>query len=423
MTWVWYLAAIAVLLVLSALFSGSETALFSLTHADRDGLRDRRPRVSQRVERMLGNRSRTLATLLLANLLVNVSASVLFTLALVAFAESRGQSPVLYVGIGGFVMTGVLLVFGEVTPKVLASRKPGSFVSRTGPVLDVFRRVLTPVAVLLTRASGILHPQTQEPDHLSEEELHTMIRVGRERGVLLEREEEMLWNLVGLEERTVSEVMTPRIDMVYLEKGTTVREAREVFRKEGLSRLPVVDGEVDNILGIAYAKELLTATDQDAPVVTMLRPAFMVPEVKKLPPLLEELRRKGSHIAVVVDEFGQTAGLVTLEDVLEAIFGEITDEYDDAEEELPFVKTGEGVYEVEGEIDIATLNRLFRGSFDGVEHERLSALIHERLGRLPESGDSVRQNGLEIEVVEMDGNSIEKVIVRRARDQGPRTTD
>lgn len=415
MTWPWYLAAVGLLLLLSALFSGSETALFSLSHARRDRLLDDDPRTSRRVERLLKLPAQTLATILLGNLLVNVTASALLTLAVIDLTAVRGMSTGVFLGVGGLVMTGALLVFGEVTPKVAATRRPEAFARRTGAVLMPFVWLLLPFARLLTRVNALLAPRTAEPDFLSEEELHTMIRVGRERGILVEREEEILWNLVELSDRSVSEVMTPRIDMDCVQRTATIREAMEICRREGRSRLPVYEGTIDNVVGIAYAKELLTAPDPSASVDRTMRLVQFVPEQKKLPALLEDQRKKGSHIAVVVDEFGQTAGLVTLEDVLEAIFGEITDEYDDAHEALPYVRVDDDSYLVEGEIDITTLNRLFRHSFDDVEQERLAAYINERLGRLPEPGEVVPQDGLELIVREMDGRKIEKVLVRRLK--------
>lgn len=409
----WYLIAIALLLVLSAAFSGSETALFSLTPARRDRLAETRPKTGRRVDRLLSKPARLLGTLLLSNLLVNVTATSLFTLAVIAYTRRIGLEPGVWLGLGGLVMTGVLLVFGEVTPKVIATHRPEGFIAVSGPLIELVRQVMAPPVRLLTRLSSSLAPRSHEPEHLTEEELHTMIRVGRERGVIAGREEEVLWNLVGLEERTVSEVMTPRIDMVGVEKSQTIRDAKRTCRESGFSRLPVYDRTADSVVGTCYAKELLTAADESAAVDTSCRPAYFVPESKRLPPLLDELRKKGSHIAVVVDEFGQTAGLVTLEDVLEAIFGEITDEFDQPAEELPYFKLDGSSYIVEGEIDIATLNRLFAGAFSDVEHERLAGYIHERLGRLAREGDVVRHAGLEITVQEVDNNKLERVVVRR----------
>ncbi len=412
MLWPWYLAAIGVLLVLSAVFSGGETALFSLSHAQRELLQEKKPRAGRRVSRLLAEPERLLGTILFGNLLVNTSASACFTLAIIDWSSHAGRDPDPYLGLGGFVMTGLLLVFGEVSPKVIANRQPEAFAAFAADFLAGVRLVLAPFSRALAGLSRALAPRSPEPEMFSEEELHTMIRLGKERKVIAEREADILYNLVGLEQRTVSEVMTPRIDITWLDAGVPVRQAIETCRQTGFSRLPVADKTIDRVVGIAYAKELVTAAAPDAPVRTACRPAYFIPEVKRLPALLEELRKKGSHVALVVDDFGQTAGLVTLEDVLEAIFGEITDEFDTAEE-LPYVRVGDGALLVDGDIDIAALNRLFRGALRGVEHERLASLIHDRLGRLARPGDRLVVNGLEFEVRQVAENKLEKVLVRR----------
>jgi CBS domain containing-hemolysin-like protein len=418
----WYLAGIVVLLGFSALFSGSETALFSLRPDGRrfppDAGRGARPSA---IDHLLADPARLLGTLLLANLLVNTGAAALFTLVATEFAARHRLNLAVVLGTGGLMMTLALLIFGEVTPKVVATRAPLGFARLAAPLLLPIRWLLHPLVSVLVRVGsrfGLKSASTdsarRRPEHLSDEELHTMIELGRQRGVLAPGEEEILSNLVGLEKRTVSEVMTPRIDIVGFEERTAVREATALARSSGLSRLPVYRGTRDDISGIVYAKELLAAPDPDAPVATIARRPFFVPGVKRLLELLDELRRKGSHIAIVVDEFGQTAGLVTLEDLLEAVFGEITDEYDVADE-LPYTRVDATSYMVDGEIDIATLNRLFRGAFRGAGHQRLSAFICDRLGRLPEVGDTVLQRDVEITVREARANKVEKVLVRPIR--------
>ncbi|MEO0082308.1 MAG: hemolysin family protein [candidate division WOR-3 bacterium] len=412
MLWPWYLAAIGVLFVLSAVFSGSETALFSLSHASREWLQKEKPSAGRRVSQLLAEPERLLGTILLGNLLVNISASAFFTLAIIDWAGRANRNPDLYLGFGGLVMTGLVLVFGEVSPKIIASRRPDAFAAFAVDFMAVVRLVLSPFSLLLVRLGQLVSLRKPEPDVLSEDELHTMIRLGRERGVIVEREAEILHNLVGLEQRTVSSVMTPRIDIVWLDAGAPVRQAIEVCRMSGFSRLPVADRTIDRVVGVAYAKELVASSDLTAPVKAVCRPAYFVPETKRLPVLLEELRKKGSHIAIVVDEFGQTAGLVTLEDVLEAIFGEITDEFDEAEE-LPYSHLDENTVLVDGEIDIATLERFFPGAFRGVEHDRLASFIHERLGRLARPGDRIVVADLELTVHSVVENKLEKVLIRR----------
>jgi putative hemolysin len=408
----WYLLAIALLLAFSAFFSGSETALFSLTPGRHEELKNSRPRASRRIDRLLSDPGRLLGTLLLGNLILNTAASSVFTLALLALARQSGASEALLLGAGGIVMTVVLLIFGEVTPKVLASRYPGYFAPLIAGPVQAARLMLLPFTTLLMKVSRRLTPKQHEPAELSDDELHTMIEVGKQRGVILGSEEEILANLVGLEQRTVSEVMTPRIDIVAVPESMTIREASAACRNAGFSRVPVFRDTIDHVIGTAYAKDLLNASDPNAPVCSLCRPVFFVPEVKRLPPLLDELRRRGSHIAVVVDEFGQTSGLVTLEDLLEAVFGEIVDEHDVAEE-LPYSKLDEHSYLVDGEIDLATLNRLFRRAFTGLGHERLSAFVQDKLGRLPSEGDTITHRSLEITVKETAGPKLEKVLIRR----------
>ena len=410
----WYLLAIAVLLVFSALFSGSETALFSLTAGKREELKNTRPNAARRVDGLLSDPGRLLGTLLLGNLIVNTAASSVFTLMLLVLARRNSASEALLLGVGGIVMTVVLLIFGEVTPKVLASRNPGRFAPLVAGPIQAARLVLWPFTALLMKVSRRLTPKQHEPATLSDDELHTMIEVGKQRGVILGSEEEILANLVGLDKRTVSEVMTPRIDIVAVPESMTVHDAIALCRDAGFSRVPVYRDTIDHISGTAYAKDLLGAADLGAPVCSLCRPAFFVPEVKHLPPLLDELRRRGSHIAVVVDEFGQTLGLVTLEDLLEAVFGEIVDEHDLAEE-LPYSKLDEHSYLVDGEIDLSTLNRLFRRAFTGLGHERLSAFVQDKLGRLPREGDTITHRSLEITVKETAGPKLEKVLIRKKK--------
>ena len=408
------LVVVAVLLALSALFSGSETALFSLTPGQREALKSDSPVASRRIESLLFEPPRLLGTLLLGNLLVNTSASAIVALLLLDLAHRSGRSEALYLGLGGIAMTALLLVFGEVTPKVTASRRPVGIARFVAAPVGVARTLFHPFVTLLMRAGAGLAPRHHESESLSDDELHTMIELGRARGVLQPGEEEILINLVDLDRRTVSEVMTPRIDVVAVPESATIAEALVAGRRSGFSRIPVYRGTIDHVTGTVHVKELLGATDERAPVSSLARPPFFVPEVKRLPELLDEVRRKGSHVAVVVDEFGQTSGIVTLEDLLEAVFGEIVDEFDIAEE-LPYSKVEDGCYLVDGEIDLATLDRLFRHSFAKLGHKRLSSFIHDKLGRLPVAGDRISHGRVDIEVRETDGTKLEKVLVCRAK--------
>lgn len=402
--------AIVLLLLCSAFFSGSETALFSLTPGQREKLRTTHPGTSRRIESLLRDPGRLLGTILLGNLIVNMVIAALVTIVLLGIVRRTGGSEALIIGLGGIVETALVLVLSEVTPKVIASRIPTRFALVSAQALPVVGFVLRPAVLLVASLARRLAPRRPEPDALTDDELHTMVELGRNQGILQGTEDEVLRNLIDLDRRTVSEVMTPRIDIVAVPETTTVAEATAICRRAGFSRLPVYRETVDRITGTLHVRELLAATDEQTPVSAIARPPYFVPEVKPLAQLLDELRRRGSHIAIVVDEFGQTAGLVTLEDLLEAVFGEITDEYDLAEE-LPYSKVENGCYLVDGEIDLATLNRLFANAFRDIDHERLSSFIHERLGRLPVPGDRIRHGHIEITVRETDGTKLEKVVV------------
>ncbi len=400
------LISITLLLFLSALFSGAEAAFFSLPSW--------RVQELPGVKLLLSRPRRLLGTLLLGNLIVNTSATALWTLFLLKLVRTSGIAPAGILGAGGLVMTGLLLLFGEITPKVIATRHAEGFARITTPVFTFIHHLFNPFTAILEKMDAPLALLPREPAELSDEELHTLIEITQARGVLLPGEEEILRNIVDLDRRTVSEVMTPRSDIIAIPETTPLHQARQVYARTGFSRLPVYRETIDHITGILYAKELLIAEDENQPAITIARTPYFVPEVKRLPALLDELRRKNSHIAIVVDEFGQTAGMVTLEDILEAIFGEIVDEFDHAEE-LPYTKTAAGGYLVDGEIDLVTLNRLFHNAFQNLSYERLSGFIHDRLGRLPVPGDEIEFAGLRIIVQETSALKLEKVLIQPRR--------
>lgn len=409
----WYLIIVAICLIFSALFSGSETALFSISKITLAQLKESKQKNINRIEKLLSNPPKLLGTILLSNLLVNITASSVFTLFVVAYSKYYGLATDLYLGIGAVVMTGILLVFGEVTPKVWAAKRPVSFATFTSSLITFLSKLFSPLVNLLSRLGFTMLRRAKQSPFPTDEELMTMIEIGKEQGTISAIEEEILHNLLELEKRTASEVMTPRIEIDGMEKNMTCEEAVTFAKKAGFSRFPVYEGSIDNVIGIVYAKDLLTSIGEINIVDEIKRPAYFVPEVKKLSFLLEELRKKGSHIAIVVDEFGQTAGLITLEDILEAIFGEITDEYD-LQEELPYFKVDEKNYLVDGEIDMRTLNRIFRRTFKGLEYERLSGFIHAQLNRLPQVGDSFTFRRLYFEIKNVNNNRIEQVLIRRS---------
>lgn len=408
----WYLIVVAVCLLFSGLFSGAETALFSLSKVGLAQLKETKQKSGQRVEKLLSKPPKLLGTILLSNLIVNVIASSVWTLFILALVKHYRLAPTLYLAIGSITMTALLLVFGEVIPKIWALRRPLTSAILLTPLITLLTKVFSPVVELFSLLGFKVIRRTKSPIFPTDEELLTMIEIGREQGTITTTEEEILHNLIELEKRTASEVMTPRIKITGLEKNRSPAEALEFAKKTGFSRFPVFANTIDSIVGVLYVKDLLIHSAEASTINEIMRQPYFIPEVKKLSSLLAELRKKGSHIAIVVDEFGQTAGLVTLEDVLEAIFGEISDEYD-LSEDLPYFQVDEKTYLVDGEIDLRTLNRIFRRAFKGLDYERLSSFIHAQLNRLPTVGDSFTYRKLRFEVKTVNNNRIEKVLIQK----------
>lgn len=409
----WYLIIVAICLFCSALFSGAETSLFSISKLVLAQMKETKQKAGLRLENLLANPPRLLGTILLSNLAVNVIVSTVFTLFVIALVKRYQLARDFYLAIGSFLITALLLIFGDVIPKVIAIQRPVAFATFTSPLILFLNKLFSPVVSILSSLGSLVLRRAKTPVFPTDDELVTMIEIGKEQGTITATEEEILHNLLELEKRTASEVMTPRIKISGIDKNTTCDQAVEFAKKTGFSRFPVYENSIDNIVGILYVKDLFTQISETGNVDEIKRPVYFVPKVKKLSFLLEELRKKGSHIAIVVDEFGQTAGLVTLEDILESIFGEITDEYD-LREDLPYFKLDEKTYLVDGEIDLRTLNRIFRRAFRGVNYERLSGFIHAQLNRLPNPGDVFTYRKLHFEIKTVSKNRIEEVLIRKS---------
>lgn len=400
-----YIIAIAVLLAASAFFSSSETAYFSLSP-----LRSAKLGEAVIVRKLLRSRDRLLATLLSGNLIVNFAATSLWTTLLVLISARLGYNETSLLSIGAAAMVLILLIVGEITPKLTAIRVPMFFVKLNAPLLLFFTWIFFPLTWALGWLSEIMfRRRRKERPFPTDEEVKTMIEMAVRYGILRPQEERIMENLVDLGERIVSEVMTPRVGMKALPLDTTRSEALSFARKTLKSRYPVYDKTQDRIVGVVYTKDILTCPERTR-LKKLLREPIFVPETKTLSSMLEELRRSDQHIAIVVDEFGGTAGLVTLEDILEAIFGEIVDEYDSSH---PFKKISERIYVVDGDIDIATLNHLFDDAFQEAEEDfsRLSELITDELEHIPKAGETIEYKGTRITVRKVRRQRIEKVVV------------
>ncbi|MEO0089408.1 MAG: hemolysin family protein [candidate division WOR-3 bacterium] len=396
-----------ILLLFSALFSASETAYFSLSPEDVRKLN---------LEELRKNEHSFLLIILLSNLLVNISFASLATLFSFNLFSYSVDHPLLLT-LTSIVSTSIIFLFGEILPKIYATHFPLKF---SNFPLSYFKKVssfFTPFFQYFQKIFIFRFLPKSEP-FPNKEELKTLINFGIENKELTKEEGEIIYNLIELEERRVNEIMTPRNKIFALNKELSIKEAIEKIKENPKSRIPIYESNIDNIIGVVYLKDILEVflsynlnPPENLKLENIKKPISFVSEVQRLPAIFEELRKKGSHIALVIDEFGQISGLVTLEDFLEAIFGEITDEYD-FKEELPYIKINENSYLLSGDIDLATINRLTNDALKEIDFPRLSLYLIEKLGRLPEVGDVIREKNLLFEIKEIKERKIEKVLLR-----------
>ncbi|NNF03945.1 MAG: HlyC/CorC family transporter [Rhodothermales bacterium] len=404
---------LVILLLLSAVFSGSEVALFSIEPSQREHLAASDLRSLRRVSRLLEHPRSLLNSILILNTVVNVGAAITAAVLTHDIAEAKDWSPTLTVIAEVVALTFVILVVSEITPKLIASRHPVQFARRISGVLLVLHRILFPLSAVLARLVTTFHTRFERSsEKISADDLKAMAEIGEAHGTIEKDERALIHSIVEFGQTTVREVMVSRLDIVALPAGATIPEAIALIRRSGHSRLPLFVEHLDNILGIMYAKDLLRYMTEhpDAEQIDwtrLARRAIFVPLGKKLDDLLRDFQARRTHIAVVVDEYGGTAGLVTLEDVLEEIVGEIRDEHDEAEEDL-VAAVEDGAYYVDAKIDMDEMNDLIGTEIDtdAFDFETLGGLIFHLAGEIPEQGDEYEFGGLQLRVDNVENNRV-----------------
>ena len=317
----------------------------------------------------------------------------------------------------------LVVIFGELLPEALVLRDPEVWAIRFAWLVAALEWLFNPFVRLSVWLTGLIAVPLggRVPQIVTEEEIKTLVDAGEEGGVIEEEEKEMIYSIFQFADTLAREVMVPRIDMLALDVETPIEAAVEAVLSAGHSRIPVYTDAIDNIGGLLYAKDLLRVWHEGAKDRTLrdlLRPAFFVPEAISLDKLLAQLQQQRIHMAIVVDEYGGTAGLVTLEDIVEEIVGEIRDEYDGGEE-LPYQKVSDDEYIFDGGIDIDDVNDLLETQLPNDDADTLGGYIYGRLGRVPGAGDQVRHDGLVMEVQSVAGRRIRKVLVKRSRPELP----
>lgn len=310
-----------------------------------------------------------------------------------------------------------VVLLGEVIPEALVRREPEVWAVRLAPLVALLEWLLRPLVDLHVRVSGaVARPLNgQQVPFVTEEEIKTMVDAGEEGGVIEEEEKQMILSIFELGDTLVREVMVPRIDVLAIDVDASLGDAAQALLESGHSRAPVYQDTVDNVVGVIFAKDLLRVWrdgNRGDKLRSLLRPATFVPEAKKAADLLAEMQKQRVHMAIVVDEYGGTAGLVTIEDILEEIVGEIRDEYD-ADERVPFEHVGDGEYVFDGGIDLDDVNNLLQAELPRETSDTLGGFLYSAMGKVPVAGESLQVIGLELRVEQVTGRRIRKVRVRR----------
>jgi len=404
----WHILGLASLLILSGIFSASETALFSLSKIQLRRLKEKHPVQSALIAQLLNSPRRTLNAILTGNMLVNITTSALVTETIMATSGQKGLG--LACGLTAFL----LLAFGEVTPKSFAISHAESFSCFICRPLSTFTKLVFPICFGWAKIADffsqrLIGRQYLHQPFLTEEEIRGLVSIGEREGVITKDEEQMISTVFDFGDRHVNEIMTPRVDIVAVDVNENSQELEKVLKFSRHSKIPVYKDRIDNILGAIYAKEYLLKPHPEWQ--NLLKPVLFVPETKKIEELLLEFQSKKSYLAVVTDEYGGTSGLVTIEDVLEEIVGEIQDEYD-TEEKL-IVKIDEHSVSVSGKTSIYDLNEEMNSHFKTKEAQTVGGFMIQLFGRIPKSGESIKYRNYIFTVDDVRKHRIRKVTIRK----------
>ena len=396
------------LLALSAFFSSSETAMMAVNKIRVRNLADAGLSSAQTLMKVLDNQPKMLSAILIGNNIVNISASSLATILVTrAFGD-------MYVGVGTGILTLLVLIFGEITPKTSATLYSETMALRFAKPIYMIMQVLTPVIFIVDKLSqGVLRLLHVDPnkkqDAITEDELRTIVEVSHEEGVIESDEKKMIYNVFDFGDSVAKDIMVPRIDMTFIDVDATFSEVIEVFREGKYTRYPVYEETTDNVIGIINIKDLLLTENQKKFCIRdYLREPLYTYEFKKTAELMVELRKTQNNIAIVLDEYGATAGLITLEDMLEEIVGEIRDEYDEDEEDL-IRRIGPREYVVEAAMKLDDLNDQLGLDLESEDYDSIGGFIIGLLDHLPEEGEEVTHKTLRFVVDKVDRNRIDKI--------------
>ena len=404
--------ALVILLILSSLFSSTETALTTVNKIRMRTLSEAGNKKADRVLRVTENQGKMLSAILIGNNVVNLSASSLATSIAIERFGSVGA------GIATGILTLLILIFGEIAPKTMATINADQISLWVSGFIEFLMWILTPVIFIVNKlAMGVLLLFRVDPNKsqnaMTEEELRTIVDVGEESGVIETEEKEMIHNLFDFGDSEAKEIMIPRIDMTFVSKDATYQEVIEIFKEDKFTRLPVYEETTDNVVGILNMKDLLLCEDPNTfSIDEIMREPYFTFEHKNTADLFMEMRKSSISLAVVLDEYGVTAGMITLEDLLEEIVGEIRDEYDTDEEDA-ISQISDREYLVLGSTNLDDVNDELGTSFQSDDYDTIGGYCLELLDHLPECNEiTFAEDGTLLKIMSMDKNRIHKVFIK-----------
>ena len=404
------LIAIIILLCLSAFFSSSETALTTVNRMRT--LADNGDKRAARVLHVTGNPGKMLSAILIGNNIVNLSASSISTSLAIHLFGNTGA------GIATGILTFLILIFGEVTPKTMATIKADSMSLTVAAPIGLLMKILTPVIFIINKLSlglmFLLHVNIKDAQKkMTEEELRTIVDVSQENGVIEHEERDMIHNLFDFGDAEAKEIMVPRIDMTFVQADATYQEVLDIFRQDMFTRLPVYEDSTDNVIGIINMKDFLLQNDTpEFSVRNLLREPYFTYEHKNTADLFLEMRKSSISLAIVLDEYGVTAGLITLEDLLEEIVGEIRDEYD-ADEEDDITRISDREFYVLGSANLNDVSEAPSLHFTSDDYDTIGGYCLGLLDHLPEKNEIIlTDNNILLRIDRMEKNRIERIYIR-----------
>ncbi|MBU3175998.1 hemolysin family protein [Clostridium estertheticum] len=404
----WQIICLIILLLSSAFFSASETALMTLSKIRLRNMVEAKIKGANIVNKLLENPSKLLGGILVGNNIANIGASSLATsLAITHFKDSG-------VAIATIIMTILVLIFAEITPKSLAAQNSEKIALKIAKPLSLITFILNPlITVLIYITNTIIKILGGEVNKsrpfITEEELKTMVSVSHEEGMLEGEEKQMIYNVFDFRDSQAKDVMTPRTDMIVASSNSTYAELINVFRKEQFSRLPIYEDTVDNVIGVLYIKDLIFFEDgkEEFKIEKHMRTPYFTYEFKSTADLFADMRLKRIPISIILDEYGGTAGLVTFEDLVEEIVGDIDDEYDDDTDKIVVIKEDEFI--VAGDTKISMVNEMIGLRIESDDFDSIGGFVTGLLGRLPKTGETINYNDTKFIVQDTSKNRIVKL--------------